>query len=275
MARGFGEAQPVVMALPDSGVERRRLAAWLGLLSEDLERALSEAPSGIPLAPPAPRVVSEAAAGELQALGIPAEVLPQKTALERICGISTRTFLLGAVSCALGNVVVDGLGGMITAVPEPMLLYGLVVPTALAFGVSVVSLPVSLTTGAVALSRRQAGRRARAVSTSDVDALAERGVEGRAAQLDAAARALCRRVIRTQLPEAIEQDALLAIEDCRRALRRVDSAPEGLLDSIAAELASLGEVLERHLTEASTARDVSSPLANIRRTVAALRSSGG
>ncbi len=50
---------------------------------------------------------------------------------------------------------------------------------------------------------------------------------------------------------------------------------EGLLDSVEAELASPGEVLDGLLAEASTASDVSSPLANIRRTVAVLRSTGG
>jgi len=45
--RVFGEALPVVMALSSDGVKRRRVAAWLGLLSEDLERVLSDATAGI------------------------------------------------------------------------------------------------------------------------------------------------------------------------------------------------------------------------------------
>lgn len=265
------KVQPVVSTLPDDEHSRQRVAAWLGLLNDDLPRAFSDAEAGIPLGPEVSPVLGDADVAALRTLGLPAELVPQRTRLEGISAFSLKITLLGTILSTIGYSVVEGLGGMVAAIPESMLLYGLVIPTAVSFLVAVVGLPTFLTTGVIAGLRRQSSQSTRKRAEANVAALAGRGVHGHAAEVDGHARALARYAIQAQLPAAMEQDVLRAIEDSRLALRRSDTPSPALIEAIASELEALRVALDRQQTLETTADDVSAPLMNLRRTVGALR----
>ena len=111
--------------------------------------------------------------------------------------------------------------------------------------------------------RRQAAR--------NVAELAQRGVQGRAALVDAKAREIARNTIRANVPPHIEQDILVAVEEARLGLRRVEAPPEDLVATIEGELDALDEALSGFHTRSVTADDASGPLATLRATAHALR----
>ena len=262
--------QPVVTELPEAGEVQRRTAAYLGLLSEDLARAFTDAPSGIPLGPEVSAVVGDATLADLEQMGVPAALMPQQTVLERVASSALKVGLLSALVCAACNAVADGLGGMIASIPESLLLYGLVIPAAVTFVVACVGLPVALTAGIIAALRRRESSASLAQSRDNVAELSGRGVSGRAAEVDQQAVELARRTVRTPLPDSVEQDILLAIEEARRGLRQSDRPSDALLEAIAADLNTLSTALDSKRTRDFTAEDASAPLANLRRTARAL-----
>ena len=257
--------------LPEDPSSLLRTESYLGLLSGDLKRAFADATGGIPLAPASSRVVADAAVAELQAVGVPAALVPRRSRLQSVAGMSLKVGMLAALLCAVGNVIVDGLGGMVATIPEWLLLYGLVIPVAITFVVALIALPTALITGVIGALRRREQQSMRQRSGQNVAELAQRGVRGRAVEVDAKARELARNSIRAQLPLNIEQDILKAIEEGRQGLRRVEEPPEDVLVTIEGELDALGEALNGFHSRGTTADDASAPLANLRRTAQALR----
>ena len=271
MALFSKKQQPVLTELPTDLDTRRRVSAWLGLLSDDLERVFVDASGGVPLAPEDAPVVAAASTAELRTVGLPAELVPQRTRLESVAGASLRVGAVSALVCLVANVVVDGLGGMIATIPESLLLYGLVVPAAISFLVAAVGLPTALITGVIGALRRRDGGASRARASANVAALAQRGVQGRAAEVDAKARDLARDTVRARLPSLIETDTLVAIEEARQALRRVETPPEDLVSTIEGELDAMRTALSSAQLRDTAAHDASAPLTKLRQTAQALR----
>lgn len=263
--------QPVVVALPDDTRTRRRIAAFLGLLSDDLERAFADAAGGVPLGDEAAPVVADASAAELIEAGLPAVLAPQRSRLESVGAAAFKLGGLSTLVCGLGYVVGEGLGGMLATIPESVLTYGIVVPVAVSFLVSTVAIPAALIASTLGVLRRREARVGRQRASANVVALAQRGVSGRAAEVDARARSLARDAIRTELPDAIEQDILVAIEEARRGLRRVQAPPDALISTIDDELSALQDALSSFHTRDATAEDASAPLTNLRQTARALQ----
>lgn len=263
--------QPVVQTLPDDTGSRRRIAAFLGLLSDDLDRAFADATGGVPLADETAPVVADASATELNKAGLPAVLAPQRSRMESVGAAAFKVGILSTLVCSLGYVVGEGLGGMLATIPESVLTYGIVVPVAVSFLVSSVAIPVALCTGTLGMLRQRAARVGRQRASANVAALAQRGVQGRAAEVDARARSLARDAIRAELPEAIEQDILVAIEEARRGLRRVQAPPDELISTIDDELSALQAALSGFQTRDATAKDASAPLTNLRQTARALQ----
>ena len=263
--------QPVVTTLPGDSGSRRRIAAFLGLLSDDLDRAFADAAGGVPLADEAAPVVADASAAELKKAGLPAVLAPQRSRLESVGATAFKVSILSTLICSLGYVVGEGLGGMLATISESVLTYGILVPVIVSFLVSVVAIPVALIASTIGALRQREARVGRQQASANVAALAQRGVHGRAAEVDARARSLARDAIRAELPDAIEQDILVAIEEARRGLRRVQAPPDELVATIDDELSALQAALSGFHTRDATAEDASAPLTNLRQTARALQ----
>lgn len=271
MWRVLRRAQPVVPSLPEAPAERRRVAAWLGVLSCDLERLFDAGPHGVPLASEEQETVAAATVADLVATGLPAELAPAKTRLDRATGVLLRVGLLSAIVCGIGNVMVDGLEPLLVGAPDSLLIFGLILPTALSGFIAGGALPAWLVTSVISILRRRTAALSRSEAGAVAVALAERGVTGRAAEVDAHARQLARRVVRTaHLTDSVAQDLLAAVDACRMGLRQVASAPDVVLDATESELGKLEQALDARQTADVLARDVSAPLAGLRAAAEAL-----
>ncbi len=271
MKRSLASARPVVTALPTDKADARRLAAFLGVLSDDLPRLFATSPAGVPLGGERAGPVAEAEAADLAADRLPVTVSATRTRLAATALLAAKVAAIATAGCLTGTAIVEGMGAMITEIPESLLLGALVIPTATAFAVATLSLPVALITGSLALRRNQATRAEYDRTEATRQELSARNVAGPSAALDAYARKLARQTVRARLPLNTESDILTAIEDLRLALRRWDTPSDTLLAHTEDELRALDDALQLQINQDADTRDPSAPLTNLRAATEALR----
>ncbi len=215
--------------------------------------------------------VAEARAAELVAAGLPAEVDAGTAPFARATGWLLRVGLLAALLWGIGFLVADGVEPYVSSAPNALTVFGLVLPTFAASVVAGIALPAWLCLATIGGLRRRSAQVQQHEAEALAAQLAARDVAGRAAEVDARARALARRVVEADLSDVVEQDLLLALDACRSALRRGGAGgPEAVLEAADQELARLEAGLHDHRVKDLLADDASSPLAGLRAAAAAL-----
>lgn len=178
--------------------------------------------------------------------------------------------LLAALLWGVCYAVASGVEPTIGHGPVPgWMVFGVVLPTFFSSVVAGLSLPVWLVLRIIGTRRQLAAGKQLTAADALVEGLASRDLSEAAAAVDARARGLGRVVVEADLAEAMEQDLLAAIADCRAAIR--GDPPAEALAVAAAELSALEDAVRGHRTARFSEEDASAPLARLRAASRALQ----
>ena len=254
-------ASSVVQTLPTSPQERRRLAAWLGVMESELEQVFAACEGALPLGSPDALVVTEARTQELVDAGLPASTSDGGAPFQRTAQLLLRGGLLASLVYAVCLGIIIGLEPFLGVTADSW-IYALIIPILISGIVAFFTLPTWLILWIIGRLRQRAETRRLAVSQQVIERLSQRDLSEACQAADAHARRLARQTIQAPLPEVAEQDLLSTLEACRVSLRR-NPAPEAIT-STEAVLCDLDAALQSVHADGFIEQTVSKPLDRLR-----------
>ena len=254
-------ATSVVQNLPTSPQERRRLAAWLGVMESELEQVFAACEGALPLGSPDVLVVTEARTKELVDAGLPASTSDGGAPFHRTAQRLLRGGLLASLVYAACLGIVAGLEPVL-GVATGSWIYAFIIPILISGIVAFFTLPTWLILWIIGRLRQRAETRRLALSQQVIERLSQRDLSEACQAADAHARRLARQTIQAPLPEIAEQELLSTLEACRMSLRR-NPAPEAVTNTEAV-LRDLDAALQSVETSGFIEQTVSTPLDRLR-----------